>query len=105
MKPGTRMGPCNTMSVDRLPQYDAQDDIRIRSISSDTSGFSEQVYNKTDYRNLYIFLCPRSKRGDLDLPLSISLSEKNLFCDKGGKAEAFVSFVHLYMVSLIKLKS
>ncbi|XP_060559631.1 rap guanine nucleotide exchange factor 6-like isoform X10 [Ruditapes philippinarum] len=43
MKPGTRMGPCNTMNVDRLPQYDPQDDIRMRRMNSDTSGFSEQT--------------------------------------------------------------
>ncbi|XP_045212105.2 rap guanine nucleotide exchange factor 6-like isoform X7 [Mercenaria mercenaria] len=43
MKPGTRMGPCNTMNLDRLPQYDPQDDIRMRRMNSDTSGFSEQT--------------------------------------------------------------
>lgn len=43
MKPGSRGGPCNTVNLDRLPPYDSQDDVRMRRMNSDTSGFSEQV--------------------------------------------------------------
>ncbi|WAQ95760.1 RPGF6-like protein [Mya arenaria] len=43
MKPGARVGPCSNMSLDRLPSYDPADDIRMRRMNSDTSGFSEQT--------------------------------------------------------------
>ncbi|KAL4239412.1 hypothetical protein ACF0H5_000227 [Mactra antiquata] len=44
MKPGSRGGgPCNNVNLDRIPPYDSQDDIRMRRMNSDTSGFSEQT--------------------------------------------------------------
>ena len=42
IKPGARGGPSSNMSLDRLPGYDT-DDVRMRRMNSDTSGFSEQV--------------------------------------------------------------
>ena len=42
MKSGVRAG-CNMMNLDRLPQYDPQDDIRMKRLNVDTTTCNDQV--------------------------------------------------------------